>query len=65
MSAGLVPCQGRAAQGLLRASLVGKHRLGLNVLKELGVGQIEHLDSLLGTDDEPVELLREEHAVDR
>lgn len=65
MSAGLVPCEGCAAQGLLGSSFVGKHRPGLDVLEELGVGQIEDLDSLLGTDDEPVKLLGEEHAVNR
>lgn len=65
VSASLVPGQGSAAQALFRASLVGDHRVGLDVLQELLAWKVKNLDAFLGTDDEPIELLREKHTVHR
>ena len=62
--AGLVPGEGSAAELLLGTSLVGEHRDGVNILQELGAWQVKHLDAFLSADDKPVELLREEDAVD-
>lgn len=60
----LVPGEGSAAEGLLGVSLVGLHGGLGDLLEDLGGGEVEDLDAVLGTDDEPVELLGEEHAVD-
>jgi len=63
--AGLVPGERRAAQLLLRGSFVGKHGLLFDRLHELGGREVKDLDALLSSDDQPVELLREEDAVNR
>lgn len=60
----LVPGQRGAAEGLLGVSLVGLHGGLGDLLEDLGAGQVKNLDTVLGTDDQPVELLGEEHAVD-
>jgi len=60
----LGPGEGGAAELLGGGGLVGLHGGGGEVLHEALVGDVEDADALLGTDDEPVELLGEEHAVD-
>jgi len=60
---GLVPCKRGATEGLGGASLVRLHGGLSDVLEELGGGEVEDLDTLLSSDDEPVELLGEEDAV--
>lgn len=65
VSAVLVPGEGDAAEGLgLGGALfVGLEGVLRDVLQEHLGGQIEDLDALFSADDEPVELLGEEHAV--
>jgi len=62
---GLGPGEGLASEWLLRSVLVVLLGGSSDVfLDELGVWQVEDLDSLLGGDEEPEELWREEDAVD-
>lgn len=63
-SAGLVPGEGSAGESLLGADLVGLHGNLGDLLEELGGGEVEDLDASLSSDNEPVELLGEEDAVD-
>ena len=61
----LAPGEGLASKVLLGGRLIWLHGgAGDVVLDELVWWEIEDLDAGLGSDDEPVELLREEHAVD-
>jgi len=64
VGAGLVPGEGSAAEVLLGRDFIGLHGASADVLQELVAWQVENLDALLGTDDEPVEFLGEENAVD-
>jgi len=63
---GLVPCEGSATELLLRleVNIVGVDGDGVDFEDGLVGGEIQDLDTLLGTDDEPVELLGEEDDVD-
>jgi hypothetical protein len=64
VGASLVPGEGSAAEVLLGGDFVSLHGAGADVLQELVAWQVENLNALLGTDDEPVESLGEENAVD-
>lgn len=59
----LGPSEGGAAKVLLGGGLVGLHGGLGDVGKELLGGKVEDLDTVLGTNDEPVESLGEEDAV--
>ena len=65
MRAGLVPAEGLASNQLIGVRLVSLLGGGLDVtLDPLLVWQVENLDALLSGDDQPVQLWREENAVD-
>ena len=69
MGAGLGPGEGLAAEELsfvlgLGGHLVWLHGGGSDLLEDLLGWEVEDLDAVLGGDDEPVELLGEEDAVD-
>jgi len=74
---GLVPCERGATNvfglgggllvlggGLGGVDLVGEHGGLLNLLDVAGRGEVEHLDTIFSSDDDPVEFLGEKHAVD-
>lgn len=64
MGSCFVPCKRCAAEALLGADFVGLHGVLFDGLEEFLLGQVEHLDSSFGTNDEPIELLGEDNAVD-
>ena len=65
VGSGFGPGEGCAAKELLGADLVGLHGdSGDVVLDELLLGEVKNLDASLGSDDQPVESLGEENAVD-
>jgi len=65
MGASFVPCKGGATEVLLwlEGNIVGVDRNFLDVLEVLLAGEVQNFDSLLGTNNEPVELLGEKNAV--
>jgi hypothetical protein len=55
---------GGVSSGLESGELVGEHGGLLDLLDVLGGGEVEHLDTIFTSDDDPVEFLGEEDAVD-
>ena len=65
VGAGAGPGERLASKQFLRVALISLHGVSNDVvLHELRSGEIEDLDASLGGNDEPVEALREEDAVD-
>jgi len=63
MSSGLVPAERSASEVPLRELLVSLHGCLGDVLEDFLGGEVDNLNSLLGSNNEPVEFLREENAV--
>lgn len=64
MEISLAPAESSAAESLLGTGLIRSSRGFLNCLNELRAWKVKNLDTLLSSDDEPVQFLGEQNTVD-